>query len=119
MPRLSLKSLLLSLALAACGGGSMQGGLVNLTPVNDAGPPAMDAGPTGVTLLCTPDDLCERSINECSAKLTQTQCVGWYANKSNCRDMDAYTACNCDCIVEATCSDYFACGNLCFNDHCK
>jgi hypothetical protein len=33
--------------------------------------------------------------------------------------MAAYTACNCGCITEPTCSDYFACGNLCFNDHCR
>ncbi len=108
---------LLALALVACGG-PMQGGLVDLTPKPDGGPPR-DAGMSGMTLLCTPTDLCERSINECAANLTQTSCEGWYAKTSNCRDMNAYTACNCDCITEATCSDYFACGNLCFNDHCK
>ena len=118
MPRFSLKSLLVVLSLAACGGG-MDGGLVDITNVRDSGPPAMDAGPTGTTLLCSPTELCERSINECAAKLTQTQCEGWYAKQSNCRDMNAYIACNCNCITEATCSDYFACGNLCFNDSCK
>ena len=118
MPRFNLKSLFLALFLAGCGGG-MEGGLVNLTPVNDGGPPkVMDAG-TGMTLLCGPQELCERSINECKATLTQVQCEGWYAKTTNCRDMQAYTACNCDCVTEATCSDYFACGNICFNDHCK
>ncbi len=114
-----IKSLLLTLALAACGGGMPDGGLVDTTPMRDAGPPMVDAGmPKPMT--CGPSNLCSRTINECATpNLTQASCEGWYARASNCRDMAAYTACNCECVKEATCSDYFACGNLCFNDHCK
>jgi len=119
MHRLSLKSLLLTLALAACGGSQLEPGSMTTAPAPDAGPPKPDAG-MQMQVTCGPANLCSRTLNECATpNLTQASCEGWYARASNCRDMPAYTACNCDCIGEATCSDYFACGNLCFNDHCK
>ncbi len=68
---------------------------------------------------CGPTELCKRTIEECKEPMTQATCEGWYATASNCKDMAAYTLCNCDCIKEANCSDYFACGQLCFNDSCK
>jgi hypothetical protein len=67
---------------------------------------------------CGPAALCSRSINECAVEMEQADCEGWYANTANCADMDAYTSCNCDCILQETCDGYFACGNICFNDHC-
>jgi len=75
-----------------------------------------DAGGT-----CGPTALCTRSIDECDAQLTLDSCTGWYEGLSEpaCRDMAAYTACNCECFEYPDCDTYFACGNLCFNDHCK
>ena len=103
--------LCLSLSFA-CGGGMQE---VDPPTLSLGGPPTTGSPSNS----CGPAQLCSRTINECNEKLTQTQCEGWYAKASNCRDMSAYVACNCDCVTEATCSDYFACGNLCFNDFCK
>ncbi|MEM9189866.1 MAG: hypothetical protein AAGF12_11860 [Myxococcota bacterium] len=67
---------------------------------------------------CGPVELCTRSIDECSAMITQPDCEAFYANAANCRDMPAYTACNCECITAPTCTDYFDCGQQCFDTHC-
>jgi len=72
-----------------------------------------------VEQACGPTALCDRTINECATDLTQEDCEDFYADDSNCRDMAAYTQCNCDCIERDSCEAYFACGNLCFNDHCS
>ena len=81
----------------------------------DAGEmPIPDAGPT-----CGAKTLCTRTITDCKIALTQSSCEAYYANKANCLDMAGYTYCNCYCITEATCGDYFACGQLCFNDYCR
>lgn len=72
-----------------------------------------DTGPT-----CDPAALCTRSITECKAELTQTDCEKWYV-EGECKDMTAYTSCNCNCIGKSTCDEYFACGEICFTDHCK
>jgi hypothetical protein len=50
--------------------------------------------------------------------MSQGSCENWYATAGNCADMEAYTTCNCDCYTEDTCDDYFACGEICFADHC-
>lgn len=76
--------------------------------------PAIDATP-----VCGATDLCKRSINECSVDLTQPECEAWYAEPSNCLNFPAYTTCNCACIDQATCDGYFACGTICFEDHCS
>ena len=68
---------------------------------------------------CGPTALCERTINECETDLTQQACEAFYADEANCRDMPAYTECNCACIERDSCAAYLACGNLCFNDNCN
>jgi hypothetical protein len=91
-------------------------------PLKDAGPPepdagempAFDAGPA-----CGPKQLCTRTISGCKINLTQASCEAYYANKANCLDMAGYTYCNCYCVQESACADYFACGQLCFNDYCR
>ncbi len=93
-------------------GGAATGGTGGSTGGTGGG-----AGSGGAS--CGPTELCKRTIDECKEPMTQATCEGWYATASNCKDMAAYTQCNCGCIGEATCSDYFACGQLCFNDSCK
>jgi len=80
-------------------------------------PNAQDGGSDAAT--CGPTQLCNRTIQECKQSITQQDCEAFYTSSGNCTDIAAYTTCNCNCITEATCSDYFACGNICFNDHCK
>jgi len=101
----------------ACGGGD--GGLqvVDPPPLMQPSPPPPDAG--APPMSCGPAQLCSRSIDECNQNFSQASCEAWYAKPSNCVDMAKYVECNCECVKEATCADYFACGNLCFNDHCK
>ena len=69
---------------------------------------------------CGPTQLCSRTINECEIELTQAQCEGWYGDPAQhmCADIDGYTSCNCGCVEEPTCKDYFDCGMLCFEDFC-
>lgn len=86
---------------------------------NDSGPAVLDSGTPDAGPACGPKALCTRTITECKAALTQAACEGYYANKANCLDMAGYTYCNCYCITEATCGDYFTCGQLCFNDYCR
>ncbi len=73
-----------------------------------------DAGPT-----CGAKALCTRTITDCKIALTQASCEAYYANAANCLDMAGYTYCNCYCVQESKCADYFACGQLCFNDYCR
>jgi hypothetical protein len=115
--------ILVLIALVGCAGPMPQAPCATGTTA-DAGPPPMTAAAaapadTGYTILCTPDDLCEQSVNQCGATLTMPQCIGWYANRSNCRDMGRYLDCNCDCLSQMACSAYFSCGTQCFNTHCK
>jgi hypothetical protein len=97
----------------AGGAGGGTGGMGGAGATGGAG------GMGGGAPACGPAELCSRTINECMQNLSQAQCEGWYADPANCADMAGYTSCNCACVGEATCSDYFACGNLCFNDFCK
>ncbi|MCH9687100.1 MAG: hypothetical protein K0V04_37035 [Deltaproteobacteria bacterium] len=77
-----------------------------------------EPGTTGAA--CGPAQLCARTINECEIELTQDQCEGWYADPAQnmCYDIEGYTACNCNCVEEPTCDEYFACGMTCFEDFC-
>lgn len=68
---------------------------------------------------CEPFDLCTRTIDECEIDITIDSCEGWYADEANCADMAGYLACNCDCLTEATCDGYFACGEICYADFCE
>lgn len=107
---------LLPLVLIACSGDDdpVDTDVADTDVVQDT-----DVEDTDVETTCGPTELCTRSIDECEVVMTLDTCEGWYANSGNCADMDAYTACNCECISQATCDGYFACGNLCFNDHCE
>lgn len=67
---------------------------------------------------CGPQELCARSLQECQVALSPDQCMAFYDDPGACADMDAYVACNCDCIEQPDCDGYFACGELCFLDHC-
>ena len=69
---------------------------------------------------CGPTQLCARTIDECEIDLQQAQCEGWYADPAQhmCADIEGYTACNCNCVDEPTCDEYFSCGMLCFEDYC-
>jgi len=69
---------------------------------------------------CGATQLCSRTIDECEIELTQEQCEGWYADPAQhmCDDIDGYTVCNCNCVEEPTCDEYFSCGMLCFEDFC-
>ena len=50
--------------------------------------------------------------------MTLDSCTGWYDGAGNCADMDAYVECNCGCLAEDACDDYFGCGEACFAQHC-
>ena len=101
-----------ALAAIACGGGDDD---VDYMPGIDSavGGGSIDANSCGAA------ELCMRSIDGCEAELTQQSCEAWYADDNNCSDMAAYTMCNCECITRATCDQYFACGEVCFADHCN
>ena len=82
------------------------------------GSSAEDTGSTdGGGGTCEPADLCTRTIDECMVDIDMPSCLAFY-DGGMCADIAAYTACNCDCITAATCDEYFACGNLCFNNAC-
>ena len=120
--------------LVACGGGDSDsdgdagdettdgsgGGMVQVDPPNitwqSGVTDTVDTG-AGGDGTCGPAELCARSIEECDVQLDQDTCEAWY-DSDDCRDMDAYIACNCDCIGQAECDGYFACGELCYEDHC-
>ena len=108
-----------ALVLGACSSDddkSPDGGL-QYTPADTGAADSAGKQDTGAT--CGPKELCTRSVSECSANLTQQTCEGWYADSTKCTNMAAYTTCNCKCLKDATCDGYFACGEVCFNDHCK
>lgn len=103
-------TLMLAVGALACGGGDDG---VDYTPAIDSGASAgIDAATCGAAKLCM------RSIDECDVDLSQASCEAWYAEPGNCANMAAYTVCNCQCIDQATCDEYFACGEICFADHC-
>lgn len=116
--KLDLRSLVFvvfAAALAACGGGT--------PPVEiDATPPADTVATPDVGIdapACGGEALCARSINECGVTLTMPQCLTFYdPATTTCADIAGYTTCNCACITEATCGEYFACGMTCFEDWC-
>lgn len=83
---------------------------------DDPSPPVA-SGSNGAA-SCGPKQLCMRTINACGINMTQQDCENWYQTPSNCADMAAYTACNCNCYCAGTCNDYFDCGQACFNQHC-
>jgi hypothetical protein len=117
--------LVLAIVAAGCNGDPKGGG----TPTTAAGTGGAGGqggegdkgggGAGGAAPACGPAALCSRTIDECRETISPADCAAFYANPANCADMPGYTSCNCDCIVEATCSDYFACGNLCFNEFCQ
>ncbi len=74
-----------------------------------------DSGPVDA---CGPTELCTRSIEECGLQWELAQCEAWYDDPTQCADFDGYVACNCDCIGEETCDDYYGCGSICFEDYC-
>ncbi len=113
-----LRFLLLSAAIAftpACGGGDDDGADASAPGIDAAVPDA--AAPDGGA-ACGPTELCTRSINECGVALTLEQCEAWYADPASCADINGYTACNCQCIDELTCTEYFDCGQICFENWC-
>ncbi|MEC7524552.1 MAG: hypothetical protein VYE22_32030 [Myxococcota bacterium] len=68
---------------------------------------------------CGGAELCARTIDECGTDITQEACEGFYdESTTTCGDLDGYTRCNCRCIEEPTCDDYFSCGMTCFEDWC-
>lgn len=95
------------LLVAACGN-KAEGEFVQIDP---PGPPASEPETCGAPELCT------RSIQECAVELDQAECEAWYVSEQ-CTDIDAYTTCNCTCEAQAECNGYFACGEICFEDHC-
>ena len=110
---------LLVLSLSACDGGE--------DPVEDQEDPVIlpedtDVAEPPVTTppepTCGPIELCTRSTQECGYAVTVEVCASWYDEPANCADMDAYTTCNCECVGEPTCDSYYACGEICFAEHC-
>ena len=82
------------------------GGMVQVDPPNitwqSGVTDTVDTG-AGGDGTCGPAELCARSIEECDVQLDQDTCEAWY-DSDDCRDMDAYIACNCACeAAEATC----------------
>lgn len=124
----SLTLFLTLTALVACGGSEDAGtnssdseddggGMVQVDPPDPTWQSGVDSGDTGGDDTCGPTELCTRSIDECGVAMDLGECESWY-DLGDCRDMDAYIACNCDCIGQAECDGYFACGELCYEDHC-
>lgn len=107
----------LSLAtLAACGGSDP--GVVDVVLIDDDTDDTVSTDPGSTPDACGAVELCTRTIDDCDIDLTLESCTAWYDEPTNCADMDAYTACNCDCVEQDTCDGYFACGDVCFADHC-
>ena len=106
-----------TLALSACDKEEESGGeMVQIDPPSLAIEPGTAEG---VEAECGATDLCSRSIDECEVNLELGECEAWYADTSGCLDMDAYEACNCDCLSQASCDGYFACGEICYADLCQ
>lgn len=104
--------LMLAALAVGCGGGDDDGGdNIALDAAIDA---AIDAAPT-----CGAADLCARTRGECMVEITEAQCLGFYdPGTTSCEDIAAYTACNCECVAAPTCTEYFDCGTVCFEDWC-
>ena len=115
MPRFA--AALLVLSLSACDGGEDptdgQDPLILDQDTDEPAPPVTTPEPT-----CGPTELCTRSTQECGYAVTVEVCATWYDEPANCADMDAYTSCNCDCVGEPTCDEYYSCGEVCFARHC-
>lgn len=73
---------------------------------------------SGVAGACGPTELCTRSIEDCGLEWELAQCEAYYDDDTQCADFDAYVECNCQCLGEETCDDYYGCGSICFEDHC-
>ena len=69
---------------------------------------------------CTPTGLCTRSINDCGVTtITLPECLSFYdPGTTTCADIAGYLTCSCQCLPEASCTDYFVCGEDCFSQHC-
>jgi hypothetical protein len=110
----SALSLLFALTSFGCDGGDPTEPLVlDDDPVDST--PVVTTPPEP---SCGPIELCTRSTQECGYEVTVETCASWYDEPANCADMDAYVECNCDCLGQDTCDQYYACGELCFADHC-
>lgn len=116
MSRTVLAPLSLALLLAGCDGGSEPTDPLVLDSPTEASTPVVHSTPPEPT--CGPVELCTRSTQECGYNVPVETCAAWYDDPGHCADMDAYVACNCDCLGEDTCDAYYACGELCFADHC-
>ena len=114
-------------ALAMCVG-------VNGCSAEDEGPMFVEVGPPTTVipseetdgldtdsmeeLACTPHELCSETIDRCEVNMPIENCEWWYEDEANCADLNGYVNCNCDCLAEDTCDDYFACGQFCFDEFC-
>jgi hypothetical protein len=108
--------LMCSLGTAGCSaedGGPM---FVQVDPPSTVIPSGNTDGTDG--LSCEPFDLCSETIDRCEVNMTVEQCEWWYEDENNCADLDAYIECNCECLDEETCDDYFSCGQFCFDEFC-
>lgn len=98
---------------AACGGGDDDG-----APAVDAPAVVVDA-PVDAAPACGGADLCARTRGECMIDISEAACLGFYdPATSTCADVAGYTTCNCNCVAAPTCTEYFECGTVCFEDWC-
>ncbi len=113
---MTTRSWVLMIALVAavgCGGGGD----------DDDGSPAVDAPAIDAAIdaapACGAADLCARTRGECMVNISEAQCLGFYdPATTTCEDIAGYTTCNCNCVEAPTCSEYFDCGTVCFEDWC-
>lgn len=120
MPRTLALAALFALACDGAPSDDQGGGMTQVEPPSTSIPAGQSGWDTGAPDdACDGADLCARSIDECGVAMDAAACEAWYANAGNCRDMEAYEACNCDCIEEPECDGYFACGEFCWQAHCE
>jgi hypothetical protein len=105
----------MALSLAACGGGDDDGPPEQLDASIDAPADApLDSAPA-----CGGAQLCERTRGECMVNISEAACLAFYEPATtSCADITSYTACNCNCITQPTCTEYFDCGTTCHEDWC-
>ena len=115
--RIAFSALAAFALLSACAEPEESGGSFVMVDPPSTMIPVDEGEPTDAP-ACEPADLCMMSIDDCGIEMTLDQCEGWYAEPTNCADMDGYVECNCECLTEAVCDDYFSCGEICFADLC-
>ena len=67
---------------------------------------------------CDSEQLCHHRIELCNESILPEDCTQWYGNPDNCLGMPFLVDCECSCLVNDSCSDFFTCLEACGQTHC-